>query len=365
VVFDKTGTLTQGGEPAITDVEIYPDQEAEDVAKHTTALAALRAVEESSSHPVARAIASYCASKSTTRLQAEDLHELPGKGMKAVFRNVGPDKESFEMIIGNEALMEDFSVVLSPKVVSSLEKWKTEAKSIALAATRAIVSPATEAESGWTVAAILSISDPIRPEAFAIVKALQNRGTMVYMLSGDNATTATAVGTQLGIPAAQIIAGVLPTQKAAQISYLQKTLQTRGGRRAVVAMVGDGINDSPALTVADVGIAVGSGSDVAISSASFVLIGSDLRAVVTLLDLSRAVFRRIKFNFGWALIYNVLAIPVAAGALYPIVSRGQHVRLDPVWASLAMALSSISVVLSSLALRSGWPIIGFKPTKVQ
>jgi Cu+-exporting ATPase len=160
---------------------------------------------------------------------------------------------------------------------------------------------------------------------------------------------------------------VLPSQKAEKIKYLQKSLKSRltsgadhAQKRALVAMVGDGINDSPALTTADVGIAIGSGSDIAISSAEFVLVSSNLNGLVTLLELSEFVFRRIKFNFGWALVYNMVALPVAAGALYPIISHGKHVRLDPVWASLAMAASSISVVMSSLALRSKIPGLGFR-----
>jgi heavy metal translocating P-type ATPase len=372
VVFDKTGTLTEGGEPSITDSELYPDS-AKEVPQETKdrMLGALRAIEEGSSHPIAKAIVSFCVSQSAQKTQPEEIHEIPGKGMSATFR--GPSEgDNFELIVGNEALLQDFSVAISPRVVSTLQQWKTEAKSVALAATRPLPSTSTPADDTFNLAAILSISDPIRPEAPAIIRALQARHTRVYMLSGDNPTTASAVGRQLGIPAECVIAGVLPTEKAAKITYLQKTLKRRGAddaedtsRRAMVAMVGDGINDSPALATADVGIAIGSGSDVAISSADFVLLKSDLRSVVTLLDLSAVVFRRIKFNFGWALVYNLTAVPVAAGALYPIVSNGTHVRLDPVWASLAMALSSISVVMSSLALRSNLPLVGFRARKIE
>lgn len=373
VVFDKTGTLTVGGQPTITDSEIFPDSTEVNNKTTESMLAALKAVEDNSSHPIAKAIVTYCSAKGLdTNVVVENLEEIPGKGMKAVYRTLTHDK-SFEIIVGNETLLKDFSVSISTKVSEALQKWKTEAKSIALAATKPISSENDATISlKWSVAAALSISDPIREEAPAIVRALQSRGTRVWMLSGDNSVTASAVAARIGIPSDQVISGVLPAQKSEKITYLQSTLKARVGhdsesttRRATVAMVGDGINDSPALTAADVGVAIGSGSDVAISSADFVLVKSDLRGIVTLLDLSGAVFRRIKFNFGWALIYNVIAVPVAAGALYPIMSNGKHVRLDPVWASLAMALSSISVVTSSLLLRSGLPLVGFRERTVQ
>ncbi|KAH8887660.1 ATPase, P type cation/copper-transporter [Thozetella sp. PMI_491] len=362
VVFDKTGTLTIGGEPSITDSKIL----AEDGAQKGSILAALKAIEENSSHPIAKAIIAFCKTEGVDRASLEDLQEIPGKGMRATFKDASP--VPFDLIIGNEALMADFQVPISSEMTETLQSWKLEAKSVALAAILPLSGPS---EGNWTLAAALAISDPIRPEAPAIIRALQSRGTRVWMLSGDNPTTAGAVGSQLGIPADQIIAGVLPTEKAAKITYLQSTLKARltpatesTTKRALVAMVGDGINDSPALATADVGIAIGSGSDVAISSADFVLVKSDLRAVLTLLDLSTVVFNRIKINFGWALVYNCIAVPVAAGAFYPIMTNGNHVRLDPVWASLAMALSSISVVLSSLALRSRVPFIGFRERRV-
>ncbi|KAK0629218.1 E1-E2 ATPase-domain-containing protein [Bombardia bombarda] len=365
VVFDKTGTLTMGGEPSITDSEVYGAIEGGGKPERSVLLASLKAVEENSSHPIAKAIVAFCARQTaSTKVQIENLQEIAGKGMKATCRGTTPE-ESFEIIVGNEAFVDDYSIPVSAETAQTLQRWKSEAKSVALVATKMMQS------NVWSLSASLSISDPIRPEAPHIIRALQSRGTRVWMLSGDNPTTAEAVAMQLGIPRDQVIAGVLPTGKADKITYLQSTQKARTGvrsesstRRAIVAMVGDGINDSPALATADVGIAIGSGSDIAISSADFVLVKSDLSAVVTLLDLSATVFRRIKFNFGWALVYNCLAVPVAAGVFYPIESNGTHVRLDPVWASLAMALSSISVVLSSLALRSRVPGLGFRERRI-
>ncbi|KAM0561117.1 hypothetical protein ACHAPJ_003620 [Fusarium lateritium] len=357
VVFDKTGTLTEGGEPQITDSAIYPDT-ASNEEERRVLLTALKVVEESSSHPIAKAVVSFCGDVQAA--DVEGLEELPGRGMKACFKGI--DGEETNIIVGNELLMRDFSVTLSSHVCSLLETWKNEAKSVALVATK------PSSDDTWTLAAALSISDPIRRETIPVIKALIARGIQVWMLSGDNVTTARAVAQRVGIPSENVLAEVLPSDKAAKISSLQASLHARGSatKRATIAMVGDGINDSPALTTADVGIAIGSGSDVAISSAAFVLATSQLTAVVTLLDLSRAVFRRIRVNFAWALVYNMLAVPVAAGCLYAVKTEsGGRVKLDPVWAALAMALSSISVVLSSLSLRSRIPGVGFRYRKVE
>lgn len=362
VVFDKTGTLTEGGEPKITDSELFPDQDVKGLDKQAL-LSGLKAVEEQSSHPIAKAIVNFCGNN-VASAELDKIQELPGRGIKASYKD-----KPFEIAVGNEHFMRDLSVTLTQTVVGRLQSWKREAKSVAVVAVKS-----QEEQSSWTLAAILSISDPVRREAVAVVKSLRARGTQVWMLSGDNVTTAKAVARRVGIEDTNVLAEVLPSEKAERVRYLQATLHSdrrvrrRHGystRRAMVAMVGDGINDSPALTTADVGIAIGSGSDVAISSADFVLASSSLGAVLTLLDLSRTVFRRIKINFGWAVVYNLLAVPIAAGCLYAIkTSSGAHVRLDPVWAALAMALSSISVVLSSLSLKARVPGVGFRHSPV-
>ncbi|KAF7919675.1 uncharacterized protein EAE97_011593 [Botrytis byssoidea] len=394
VVFDKTGTLTLGGEPTVTNFEFVSDNENDlivssgqgsssmhffqgdeniptndlisgnlivpTIEKEQDLLNLIKAAEENSSHTVAKAIVSFCVNNSKPSFKAStDIEEIPGYGMRATF-------SSGRLLIGNEALMTQYGVKIAPIQQSRFDEWKQQGKSVAL------VAYCSTLNGLYKLTAIFAISDPIRPEAISVISALKTRGTAVWMLSGDNQTTANAIGQQVGIAPENIIAGVLPSEKANQISYLQKSLPSKrfkknsSPKRALVAMVGDGINDSPALTTADIGIAIGSGSDIAISSAEFVLVSSNLHSLITLLDLSKMVFRRIKFNFGWALAYNLVALPVAAGIFYPIVTRGgNHVRLDPVWASLAMAMSSISVVLSSLALRSRVPGLGFKARKIE
>jgi len=374
IVFDKTGTLTQGGEPEITDHEFLSRRDDKAIDAKTV-LGVLKRLEESSSHPIAKAAVSFCESSEARDVGTRRIEEIAGKGMKGSFTTEMLQGRLVEALVGNEALMAEYGVDVPSEAIRTLGSWKTQGKSIVLFATRIIPDSQSPQSEPWSLFAIFAASDPLRPEASAVIEALQQRGIDVWMLSGDNPTTACAVGAMVGISKENIIAGVLPDQKAEKIQYLQKSLKKFKSRsvfgrkheytqqRATVAMVGDGINDAPALTVADVGIAIGSGSDIAISSAEFVLISSNLTSLLTLIDLSRTVFSRIKFNFGWALVYNLVALPIAAGVLYPVRSNGTHVRLDPVWASLAMALSSVSVICSSLLLRSKLPVVGFRPEK--
>ncbi|KAF2096665.1 heavy metal translocatin [Rhizodiscina lignyota] len=378
IVFDKTGTLTQGGEPKVTDYKPCTDDDEAEI------LGMAMAIEGQSGHPVATAVVAFCKEKKALPLEAAEVREIPGMGMKGSFKlDTATDWTiDVDVLVGNERLMDENDVTVSPHRWERLQSWKREGKSVVLVAVRAAKNPFSDAsrpkeeqdkdtdslqgQGKWTLSAIFAVADALRPEAAPTIRALQSRGISVWMLSGDNPTTARAVAAQVGIQSDNVIAGVLPDQKAEKIQYLQKSLPYKGRNKthATVAMVGDGINDSPALTMADVGIAIGSGSDVALSSAEFILISSNLNSLLTLIDLSRAVFRRVWFNFGWALVYNIVAMPVAAGVLYPVkTAGGGHVRLDPVWASLAMALSSVSVVSSSLMLRSRIPFIGFRERK--
>ena len=370
IVFDKTGTLTQGGEPKITDHQFMLSDDGD--WHEQTICNVLKELEGNSSHPIGKAVGGFCESRMSTGAKAREVEEIAGKGMKGSF-DVETSPYPLEVLAGNEALMVDHGIAPGNDASATLHSWKAQAKSVVLVAARAMP---TSGHSSWRLVAIFAASDPLRPESRPVVETLQRRGVEVWMISGDNPTTANAVGAMVGIPAEHIIAGVLPEQKADKVMYLQRSQAKpspssilgfgarRTKERAVVAMVGDGVNDSPALTVADVGIAIGSGSDVAISAAEFVLIKSDLTTLLTLITLSRTVFRRVKFNFGWALVYNLVALPIAAGVLYPVISNGQHVRLDPVWASLAMALSSVSVICSSLLLRSRLPIVGFREDRL-
>ncbi|KAH7887758.1 heavy metal translocatin [Phlebopus sp. FC_14] len=346
VAFDKTGTLTRGGQPQVSNFEVVSSVP---IWKQETILGIAAELESASSHPLGVAIKHYSDMHCADQLNASAFDETPGRGLKARFNTLERNA-----IIGNEAWMAEHGINIDTKVSDILGRWKTEAKSVVLLA----LSDAKSED--FNVIAIFAVMDPLRPEATSAIRHLQDSGVATWMISGDNEVTAKAVAKVVGIPTMNVIAGVLPHQKAEKIEWLRKngpkrppstwqrlSCNRRSNDRCIVAMVGDGINDAPALAASDVGIAIGSGSDVALSSASFILISSDLQSLLTLCGLSRTVFNRVKLNFVWASVYNVIALPIAAGVIYP----AGHTRLAPVWASLAMALSSVSVVTSSLMLR--------------
>ncbi|KAH9045354.1 heavy metal translocatin [Lactarius pseudohatsudake] len=351
IAFDKTGTLTVGGQPTVTDSEDFCDGTP---WNRETVLGLASEIETSSSHPLATAVRLYCEDKHITPRKATSVEEVPGRGLEATFRDLG-----CSAIIGNEAWLAEHGTEVPAELSGRLESWKMEAKSVVLLAVRQDDAVETSGTSPFRIVFSFAVADPLRPEAKAVISHLQSQKLATWMISGDNITTAKAVAKQVGIPESNVIAGVLPHEKADKVRWLQenapkkrrsklrKLFGKRLNNRCMIAMVGDGINDAPAMAAADVSIAIGSGSDVALSSASFILVSSDLSGVLTLVDLSATVFRRVKFNFLWALVYNIAALPIAAGVLYPI----KNTRLDPVWASLAMALSSVSVVCSSLMLR--------------
>lgn len=372
VVFDKTGTLTEGGNLKVTDHEMLVDGGEAEIAWSIT-----RILEENSSHPIARALLESASCQSSYPVQATSIKEIPGLGLRAAFTVTDPSSKepvTYEAALGSESLISSLDPhqnLLNYFTANMLSLWKSQSKSVALLALRRLSNPSSPSSLAWTLTTLFAISDPIRASALPIILALHARNIPVYMLTGDNPTTAAAVASSLSIQPSNVFAGVLPTEKAAKIQYLQ----THGPRRprrsflsifrrsqtddqaaskpAVVAFIGDGVNDAPALSTASVSICVASASDIALTSSSFVLLSSSLESIITLLDLSQRVFRRVRFNFAWAVAYNACLVPVAAGVLFKAGGKETGWRLGPVWGSAAMALSSCSVVISSLALRWG------------
>jgi len=311
VVLDKTGTLTRG-QPAVTDVLPMNGFSEADILRFAAA------AERGSEHPLGEAIVARAKDDGIEIPEPDDFDAIPGQGIVA-------QVEGRRVVAGNLRLLE--SQGLRPDGLGS--------RAEALA--RDGKTPMFVVVDG-TPAGIIAVADTLKPETAEVIRALHGLRLRVVMLTGDNRATAEAIARQAGID--QVLAEVRPEQKAATVRGLQEE-----GR--VVAMVGDGINDAPALAQADVGIAIGAGTDVAIESADVVLVGSDLRGVRTAIALSRQTVRAIRQNLFWAFFYNVLLIPVAAGILYPFVG----VLLNPVFAALAMAFSSVTVVSNSLRLR--------------
>lgn len=387
IVFDKTGTLTEGGNLRVSEHEILDSTNSQRVA---IAWTLARELEQTSNHPIAKAIVEFCKDKLSAEnkigVKSSEILEISGQGMKGTFKlSIDGETASYEAVIGNERLAKSVVTQTSNSQYfyeNILSRYQSAGRSTAILLLRKAQSSMNEKdkETGvdtdnsdhYTPLIIFATSDPIRAESAQVIAQLQKRNIAVYMCTGDNEKTAYAVASTLGIPQNMVLANVMPAQKAEYIRKIQLSSlsssdsekQTKQQVRKVVAFVGDGTNDSPALTAADVSIAMSSGSDVAISSSSFILLNSNLTTIFELVQLSRRVFNRIKLNFFWAAIYNVILVPVAAGAFYAIPDGSQsvtvaghtqhvsgHWRLSPVWASLAMALSSVSVVTSSLALR--------------
>ena len=317
VVLDKTGTVT-AGRPAVTDIATLPGapRDAE------TMLRLVAAVERASEHPLAEAVVRHAEERGLAAAGAENVQAIPGKGITGVV-------EGHALLVGNAALLADWAIDPAP-LAEHASTLAREAKTTMYVAI------------DGALAGLFAVADPLKPTSVAAIGALRAMGLEVVMLTGDQQATARAVAVSAGID--RVVAGVLPAGKVDEIKRLQ-------GEGRVVAMVGDGINDAPALAQADVGIAIGTGTDVAVEAADIALMRGDLHGVAQAIQLSRRTMATMKQNLFWAFIYNVVGIPVAAGALYPAFG----LLLSPVLASAAMAFSSVSVVTNSLRLRSFVP----------
>ena len=311
VVFDKTGTITKGT-PEVTDVVAAPGMDEADLL--TLALS----VEERSEHPLARAVVEHAAAHTDDKLPVSDWRQVPGEGVACT-------TEGQVALAGNARMMQAKGVELGG-LAARADELAAQGK-----------TPLFFAWGGQLVG-LIALADTVKPTSAAAIAELRAMGIRTVMLTGDNERTAAAIQRQVGVD--EVVAGVLPQGKEAQIRRLQQ--------QGKVAMVGDGVNDAPALARADIGIAIGAGTEVAIESADMVLMRSDLLDVASAVKLSRSTLRNIKQNLFWALFYNVICIPVAAGALTPL-----GVTLTPDFAAFAMSCSSICVVSNALRLR-GW-----------
>jgi Cu+-exporting ATPase len=333
VVFDKTGTLTQG-KAVVTTAKVFSRMDLGDF------LTLVASAEASSEHPLAKAVLDYAFHfhffgklpsmkdgieqrkeevLSQWLLEAEDFSAIPGKGVRCLINGK-------RILVGNRSLIIENSVTIPPEAENFLVDLESNAKTGILVA------------YDGDFVGLMGITDPLKREAAVVVEGLKRLGVHPVMLTGDNWRTAQAVAKEVGIE--DVRAEVMPAGKADVVRSLQKD-------GSIVAMVGDGINDSPALAAADVGMAIGGGTDIAIEAADYVLVRNNLEDVITAIDLSRKTFNRIRWNYFFAMAYNVVAIPAAAGALFPFTG----LQMPPWLAGACMAFSSVSVVCSSLFLR--------------
>ncbi|MBG1243424.1 heavy metal translocating P-type ATPase [Nostoc sp. NZL] len=324
IVLDKTGTLTQG-KPTVTDfVTVNGTANGNEIKL----LQLAATVEHNSEHPLAAAVVKYAQSQEVSLIEVKNFVAIAGSGVQAVVSNqlvqIGTQRWLTELGI-NTITLQQYK-----------DAWEAAGKTVILIAV------------DGELQGVMGIADALKPSSTAVVKALQKLGLEVVMLTGDNRKTADAIAGQVGIQ--RIFAEVRPDQKAAIIQSLQGKIE-KFPKSKIVAMVGDGINDAPALAQADVGIAIGTGTDVAIAASDITLISGDLQGIVTAIQLSRATINNIKQNLFFAFIYNVIGIPIAAGILFPIFGW----LLNPIIAGAAMALSSLSVVSNALRLRNFQP----------
>jgi Cu+-exporting ATPase len=327
IVFDKTGTLTKG-EPSVTDIiangelgfgsSPYATSDPQLVILRLAAIA-----EKNSEHPLGEAIVNGAESHGILLGEAESFNSIPGHGVEA-------QVEGMAVLLGNRRLMRERGVDFSSLMLQA-ESLEADGKTVMLLALEG------------QPAGLIAVADTLKEFAIEAVQRLHRLGIETAMITGDNRRTAEAIARQVGID--RVLAEVLPPDKAEEV----KKLQTSG---KMVAMVGDGVNDAPALAQADVGMAIGSGTDVAKETGDVILIKDDIRDVVVALEVAKATMRKVRQNLFWAFFYNTLAIPLAAGLLYPSTS----LIISPELAGLLMAVSSITVTLNTLLLR------GFKPS---
>ena len=314
VVLDKTGTITQG-KPVVTDIICAAGKNAD----KTQLLQIAGSLEKGSEHPLAEAIVNYCLTNNISLEKVTDFNALFGKGIEGTMSGT-------HYYAGNEKMMEEKGISLSTEQKNQIQALAKQGR-----------TPLLFADEKQFLG-IVAVADVVKPTSKEAVQKFRDYGIHVIMLTGDNEVTAQAIKEQVGID--EVVAGVLPTQKEEKISALKQA-----GHK--VAMIGDGVNDAPALASADVGIAIGAGTDVAIESADIVLMKNDLLDAVGAVKLSKAVIRNIKENLFWALFYNSIGIPLAAGVLYPLF----QIKLNPMFGAAAMSLSSVCVVSNALRLR--------------
>ena len=316
VALDKTGTVTEG-KPALTDLVLA------DGFDRAAVLAQVAAVEAQSEHPIAQAILRAAHDEKLTLPPLSNFQTITGYGVRALV-------DGADVLVGAGRLMARENIDLGDLAMAETE--------IARQGRTALF-----AAIGGQIAAVIGVADPVKPASRAAIAALHRLGLKVAMVTGDKQETADAIAAEIGID--HVVAGVLPDGKVAALEKLRGT--------GKIAFVGDGINDAPALAHADVGIAIGTGTDVAIESADVVLMSGDLRGVVNAFDISRRTMTNIKENLGWAFGYNVALIPVAAGVLYPAFG----ILLSPILAAGAMAMSSVFVLTNALRLRRVKPVM--------